>query len=181
MNTNRTKRTVVSALMLALGILLPFFTAGIPHFGRSLLPMHIPALLCGFICGWEHGLAVGFICPLLRYLLVGAPAIFPDAVVMAFELATYGFCAGVLYGALPKKLPYAYVSLLFSMLCGRLVWGLVKYRLAVMTSLSFGIEAFYAGAFANALPGIVLQIVLLPPLVALLNRFKLIYNYSSKK
>ena len=178
MKDYRLKRTVVSALMLALGIVLPFLTAGIPQFGRSLLPMHLPVLLCGFICGWEYGLGVGFICPLLRYLLFGAPVLFPDGVAMAFELATYGLCAGLLYGALPKKMPYAYVSLLFSMLAGRVVWGVVRYRIAVMTSLSFGMEAFLAGAFFHSIPGIVLQIVAIPPLVALLKKFKLNYNSS---
>ncbi len=174
----RLKRTVVSALMLALGITLPFLTAAIPQFGRALLPMHLPILLCGFICGWEHGLCVGFICPLLRYLLLGAPVLFPDGLAMSFELATYGFCAGLLYGALPKKLPYAYVSLVFSMLAGRVVWGVVSYRIAVMSTASFGMEAFLAGAFFNAVPGIILQIVAVPPLVVLLKRFRLNYNSS---
>ena len=179
MKSVRTKRTVISALMMALAMVLPMFLGSIPNIGRSLLPMHIPVLLCGFLCGWGHGMAVGFMAPFLRFLIFGAPTIFPDAVGMAFELATYGMCAGILYQALPKKLPYAYVALIFSMLAGRCVWGLVKYRLVLMSSnLSFGVDAFFAGAFFNAVPGIILQIVLIPPLVALLAKFKINYNYS---
>ncbi len=172
----RVKRLVVSSLLLALGILLPALTAGIPQVGKSLLPMHLPVLLCGFLCGWEHGLAVGLLCPLLRYLLFGAPVIFPDGVAMAFELASYGFCCGLLYRALPKKLHYTYLSLVLSMLVGRVVWGAVRYRLAVMNGNAFGMEAFLAGSFFQAIPGIVLQLVALPLLVDLLKRFKLNYN-----
>ncbi len=59
-----------------------------------LLPMHIPVLLCGLICGWKYGILVGFILPLLRHTIFGMPILFPTGIAMAFELATYGFVIG---------------------------------------------------------------------------------------
>ena len=84
------KKLVLSALFMAIGLILPFFTGQIPAIGKMLLPMHIPVLLCGLICGWQYGLGVGFVLPLLRSLLFNFPAMYPNAVSMAFELALYG-------------------------------------------------------------------------------------------
>ncbi|MFQ6976237.1 MAG: ECF transporter S component [Oscillibacter sp.] len=60
------RKLTYSALFLALAMVLPFLTGQIPEIGSMLCPMHLPALLCGFMCGWPWGLAVGFISPLLR-------------------------------------------------------------------------------------------------------------------
>jgi thiamine transporter ThiT len=90
MTKKTTKKMVLSALFIALGLVLPFFTGQIPQIGSRLLPMHIPILLCGFVCGAPFGLAAGFITPLLRSLIFGMPPMMPTAVAMAFELAAYG-------------------------------------------------------------------------------------------
>ncbi len=110
-----------SGLFLALCLLLPFLTGQIPQFGNMLLPMHLPVLLCGFICGWPYGLAVGFISPLLRSMLFGMPPMFPTAVAMAFELAVYGLLSGLFYKIFPENV-FIYVSLLLAMVGGRLIW-----------------------------------------------------------
>ena len=89
----RTRNLVLAALFLALALLLPFLTGQIPQIGKMISPMHIPAFLCGFVCGWPYALAVGFIAPLLRNLLFHMPPLFPTGVSMAFELATYGVVA----------------------------------------------------------------------------------------
>ena len=94
---------ILAAMFLALAYVLPFFTGQIPQVGAMLCPMHIPVLLCGFICGGPWGIAVGFIAPLLRSLTLGMPPMFPTAVCMAFELAAYGAVSGFLYKMLPKK------------------------------------------------------------------------------
>lgn len=87
MSSARNKRLVVSALMLALALVLPYFTGGIPAIGNLLLPMHLPVLLCGFLCGGPWGALVGFIAPLMRSVLTGGfPPMFPTALAMAFEL-----------------------------------------------------------------------------------------------
>ena len=165
-----TKNLTLSAMFLALALVLPFLTGQIPEIGSMLLPMHIPVLLCGFLCGWQWGLAVGFLAPLLRFLLFGMPPLFPTGVAMAFELLTYGALTGALYRLLPKKVPYLYVTLLAAMIAGRAVWGLVRFMIAGLTQTAFPFSAFFAGAVANAVPGIVLQIVLIPPLVLALRK-----------
>ena len=96
-------KMLLSAMFLSLGIVLPFFTSQIKEIGDTLLPMHLPVMLCGLFCGHWYGLAVGFITPLLRGLLFGMPPIYPSGIWMAFELATYGFVIGFLYLKLKKK------------------------------------------------------------------------------
>jgi len=163
-------KMVLAAMFLAMAFVLPFFTGQVPQIGSMLCPMHIPVLLCGFICGWPWGLAVGFVAPLFRSFVTGMPPMFPTAACMAFELATYGAMSGLLYKWLPKKAGYIYVSLLSSMVVGRLVWGLAMMICVGGKSGSFGVKAFLTGALTNAIPGIVLQIVLIPPVVLILER-----------
>lgn len=159
-----------AALFLALAMVLPFLTAQIPQIGAMLSPMHFPALLCGFLCGWPWGLAVGFLSPLLRSLLFGLPKLYPSAVAMAFECATYGAVAGIASRLLPRKLWATYLSLILAMIAGRVVWGTAQYVLLHLQGRVFTWELFVAGAFINAIPGIVLQIVAIPVLVTLLER-----------
>lgn len=157
-------------MFLALAFVLPFLTGQIPQIGAMLCPMHIPVLLCGFFCGGPWGLLVGFLAPLLRSVVLGMPPMFPKAICMAFELATYGFMAGILYQILPKKKLNVYVSLLGAMICGRLVWGLAMFTCMGLDIEKFGLAAFLAGAFTNAVPGIVIQLVLIPILVITLSK-----------
>lgn len=163
-------RMVLSAMLLALALVLPFITGQMQQTGNMLCPMHIPVLICGFFCGPWYGMAVGFIAPLLRFLLFGMPPIIPIGIAMSFELATYGFVSGFLYKLLPKKKPYVYVSLISAMLLGRIVWGVVRVILYGLGKSEFGWKAFVSGAFLNAVPGIILQIVLIPILVMALKK-----------
>ncbi|MBQ5414822.1 MAG: ECF transporter S component, partial [Firmicutes bacterium] len=137
MDSLRIKKMTYSALFLAIALVLPFITGQIPEIGAMLCPMHIPALLCGFMCGWPWGLAVGFIAPLLRSVIFGMPAMFPSAVGMAFELAVYGMMSGLLYRLLPKKKWAVYAALLIAMIAGRIVWGTVRMILAGAAGLKF--------------------------------------------
>ena len=163
---------VLAALFLAMAYVLPFFTGQIPQIGAMLCPMHIPVLLCGFICGWPWGLAVGVIAPLLRSATLGMPPMFPTAVCMAFEFATYGAVSGLMYKVLPKSKLSVYASLLIAMVTGRLVWGVAMFACLGLTGGSFGFKAFLASAVTNALPGIILQIVLVPAIVMVLEHIK---------
>ena len=172
----KNRRLAYSALFLALALVLPFLTGQIPTIGKALSPMHIPVMLCGFLCGPVWGLAVGLIAPILRSLLFGMPPLFPTATAMAFELAAYGLLSGLFYKLLPKKTPYLYLALILAMIGGRLVWGLAMTLLMGAAGKSFTLAAFWAGAFANAWPGIVLQLVLIPPVVAALKKAKLMLN-----
>ena len=159
------KNLTLSAMFLALAFVMPFLTGQIQQIGSMLCPMHIPVLLCGFFCGAPWGLSVGFLAPLLRSFILGMPQMFPAAFCMAFELATYGFVSGWLHNKLPKKKASVYLSLLCAMLFGRLVWGLTMFGCMGFNASKFGFAAFLAGAVTNAIPGIVLQIILIPILV----------------
>lgn len=173
---NSSKKLVLSGLFMALGFILPFFTGQIPSLGNKLLPMHVPILLCGFICGWRYGVAVGFIVPLFRSSLLHMPPMFPVAVAMAFELAAYGLIAGLLYETLLRKKSNIFVSLIAAMIGGRIVWGIVSYFLFMISGMNFGIEMFFAGAFINAIPGIIVQIIIIPLIIASLEKAGLIEN-----
>ncbi len=162
------RKLTYSALFLALAMVLPFLTGQIPEIGSMLCPMHIPALLCGFMCGWPWGLAVGFISPLLRSMS-GMPPIW-IAIPMAFEMATYGAIAGLLYRKLPKTGWRIYASLISAMVAGRLVWGLVKFLLAGLQGTEFSLALFLSGAVTTAIPGIILQLILIPILVVVMER-----------
>lgn len=167
---NEIKNLTLSAMFLALAFVMPFLTGQIPQIGSMLCPMHIPVLLCGFFCGAPWGLGVGFVAPLLRSFVLGMPYMFPTAFCMAFELAVYGFVAGFLHNKLPKKKVNVYVSLLSAMIMGRLVWGAVMFVCMGFDVSAFGFQAFLAGAVVNAVPGIVLQIVLVPIVVITLEK-----------
>lgn len=173
-NQNQSIRNLVlAALMLALAYILPNFTGNIPQIGSMLLPMHLPTILCGFLCGGPWGAAVGFIAPLMRSLILTMPPMYPTAVAMAFEMAAYGLVSGLLYRRLPKNLVGIYTALIGAMVCGRVVWGIVT-ALLLLNGEGFTLAAFIAGAFTNAIPGIILQLVAIPVVVLALQKAKLI-------
>ena len=170
MNKNLRKITL-SAVFLALGIVLPFLTGQIKEIGDTLLPMHIPVLLCGALCGWQYGLTVGIMLPFLRSFLFTMPPLYPNAVWMAAELGAYGLVIGVLYGKLKiKGIAKIYISLIIAMLSGRIVWAIAKTLLLFGTAKSFTLAAFITGGFVDALPGIILQLILVPILVKILDK-----------
>lgn len=176
MNSTQLRKLTYSALYMAIALILPFVTGQIPEIGAMLCPMHIPALLCGFMCGWPWGVAVGFISPLLRSVMFGMPAMFPSAIAMAFELAVYGGMAGLLYSRLPRKKWMIYAALLISMIAGRVVWGAVQALLAGLSGNSFTWTLFLTGAVINAIPGIIMQLALIPVLVVTMDKAGLMVN-----
>ena len=164
---------VLAAFFLALAYVMPFLTGQIPEVGSMLCPMHLPILLCGFVCGWPWGLIVGLVAPVFRSLLTGGfPPMFPTAVCMAFELATYGAIAGLMHKILPKKKISIYCSLVIAMLLGRLVWGVAMMICMGASGGTFTLAAFLAGAITNAIPGIIVQLILVPILVVLVEKSK---------
>lgn len=159
-------RLCFGALFLALGMVLPLLTSQIKEVGDSLLPMHSAVMLCGLVCGKGYGLVVGLVLPFLRSICFGMPPLYPNGVWMALELATYGFVTGFLYQRLPKnKLLSLYLSLVSAMVCGRVMWGLAKSILLGLGGKTFTFSMFIAGGLIDALPGIVLQLILIPVLV----------------
>lgn len=170
MKNTKLIKTVLAAFFLALAYVMPFLTGQIPEIGSMLCPMHIPVLLSGFLCGWHWGMAVGFIAPVFRSLTLGMPPLFPAAICMAFELAAYGLSSGLMHKYLPKKKPYIYLSLLTAMIAGRLVWGAAMFTALSINGGAFTFSAFLAGAVTNAVPGIIVQIIIIPVAVMILSK-----------
>lgn len=163
-----TRNLVLAGLFIALGYTLPSLIGHIPNIGNKLLPMHIPVLLAGFVLGGPTGFLVGFVVPLLKSVLTSMPPMFPYAVAMAFELASYGLMTGLLYRALPKKKINTLISLVGAMIVGRIVWGLVSFVLYGIQGSQFNMKIFLGGALINAIPGIIIQIILIPVLISAL-------------
>ena len=175
-NTKQTTQNfVLAAMFMALGLVLPFLTGQIQQIGNMLLPMHLPVLVCGLICGWQYGAVVGFVLPLLRFALFGMPPIYPMGVSMAFELAAYGFLVGWLYShSRWQCIISLYRCLIAAMVGGRLVWGAVRVLLSGVAGQAFTWEMFLSGALLTAVPGIILQLTLIPALMLALDRSGLV-------
>lgn len=181
MKREEIQKLSLAAMFLAIGLVLPFFTGQIQKIGNMLLPMHIPVFLCGFICGWKYGLLVGFITPLLRSMLFGMPVMFPSAISMSFELMTYGFVIGILYQHSKWHCIRAlYRCMILAMISGRLMWGVVMIILLGIGNNGFTMQAFLAGTIFNAIPGIVLQLVIVPVIMVVLNKTGLMSHPDKK-
>ena len=167
------KRSMITAVCVALTVVLPMAFHAVPNAGSVILPMHIPVLLCGLICGWPFGLACGLIGPLLSNLFTGMP---PMAALpaMLVELAVYGLMAGLLMSCVRTRKVYAdlYISLLVAMLAGRIVAGMA--RALIFAAGSYSMAAWTTSYFVTSFPGIAIQIVLLPSIVFALERARLI-------
>lgn len=169
-------------MFIALGWLLPLITGQIPQIGNMLCPMHIPVLIAGFVLGPWYGTMIGFILPLTRSFLFGMPPLYPIALGMMFELATYGFLAGFLYRLFQKifhipDLANVYVTLILAMLGGRGIWGITRAICGLFPNTTFTWAAFLSGAFITAWPGILIQIFLIPAILFCLARARLLENF----
>ena len=165
-----TYKLVFSAMFLAIGIILPFFTGQIPQIGNLFLPMHFTIFLCAFICGWQYGTTVGFILPLLRSFMFGAPILYPNAIAMSLELCIYGLVAGLIYHTVKHRNIFSvYLSMISAMICGRGVWGFAQFLLLGVKAEDFTLQMFTSAAFINAVPGILLQLILIPAIISVLN------------
>ena len=157
---HNTKKLVLSGLFLAIGLVLPFLTGQIPEIGNMISPMHFPVLLCGFICGAPYGALV--------------PPLYPVGLAMAFEMATYGLVSGLVYSRVQHNIKGIYLSLVPAMVVGRIVWGIAQVILMGLSGGSFTFQAFIAGALINAVPAIVLQLILIPLIIAALQKAKIL-------
>lgn len=171
---NTIRRLTAAALCLALCLVLPFLTGQIPQIGSALCPMHIPVLLAGFVCGPWWAAAVGAVAPLLRHALFGGMPPILTALAMTFELAAYGIVSGLLYGKLPKGIKNIYVALIAAMILGRVVWGIATVIIIGAAGGAFTWAAFVSGAVLNAIPGIAVQIILIPVIVIALRKANVI-------
>ena len=166
------KKLVLTAVCAALCVVVPIAFHSIPNAGSIFLPMHIPVLLCGMMCSWPFGLACGLIGPLLSSILTGMPlpAVLPG---MMVECAVYGCASGILMRYIRTGSRYAdlYLSLVPAMLLGRVISGIVK---ALILTPGLSLTAWATASFVTSLPGIAIQLVLIPALILGLERAKLI-------
>ncbi len=168
------KNMVLAAMFMAIGLVLPFLTGQIPQVGNMMLPMHLPVLLCGLICGWQYGGVVGFVLPLFRYSLFGAPPM-PMGIAMAFEMAAYGAVVGFLYARSRWQCVIAlYRCLIMAMIAGRIVWAAARMVMVGAANVPFTWEIFLSGALITAIPGIILQLIAIPAIMVALNRTGLV-------
>ena len=170
MKREKIEKLILSAIFLCIGFVFPMFTMQIKEIGDSLLPMHIPVMLCGLICGYKYGFFVGLILPFLRSLIFSMPPLYPNSIWMSAELCTYGLVIGLVYSLLKNKsIKSVYISLITAMITGRIVWGIFKTLLLGLNGKAFTISAFFIGGFADAALGIVLQLILIPLIMRILN------------
>lgn len=164
MKKNEVHNLILCALCITIGLILPFAGAHIPLMGQMFLPLHFPVFLCGLICGWRYGLFCGVILPLLRSVLFGMPPLYPIAVVMAFELGTYGFITGFIIQHSSRKFYWAYIALIIAMIGGRAIGGLSQWILMTIagTPKEFTWDIFVNSYFVIGLPGIVMQLIIIP-------------------
>ncbi len=162
------KKMTLTAVCMALCVVLPIAFHAIPNGGPVLLPMHIPVLLCGLICGWQYGFLCGILGPLLSSVLTGMPPA-PVLPAMMVECGMYGCTAGLMMGAVRSGSLYRdlYISLPVAMLVGRIFSGIAK---ALIFAPGTSLRAWMMASFVTALPGIVVQLVALPTLVVLLQK-----------
>jgi len=169
---NSIKNMTLTAVCIALCVVLPIAFHSIPDAGSVFLPMHIPVLICGMICGWPYGFICGLMGPLVSSALTGMPpiAILPA---MMLECGTYGMVSGIMLELVHTKSTYGdlYISLVTAMLAGRVMSGIAK-ALIFMPGMSM--TAWITASFITALPGILIQLVFLPSVVLTLMKAKII-------
>ncbi len=171
MRNKHLRKLVLSAMFLAIGMVLPSLTMQIKEIGDTLLPMHLPVMLCGLICGPWYGFGIGFMLPFLRSVTFGMPPLYPNAVWMALELAAYGCVIGLVYLLFKKKNTLAvYVSLITAMIAGRVVWGIAKAVLMGLGGKPFTFLMFITGGFVDAFLGIIIQLVLIPVIMKIVDK-----------
>lgn len=165
---NNVKRLIIAGLLLAIGIIVPmiFHTTGIP--GTIFLPMHISVLIGGFLLPPYLALLLGMLTPILNSLIVGMPPLFPMAIIMVFELGIYGLVTSILYRKL--KLP-SVVALIVSMVAGRIMAGIVVFILAAFFAIKMDPMTFIIGGVTTGIPGIIIQLILIPSLIYSIVRY----------
>ena len=173
------KNLTMAAVCVALCVVLPIAFHSIPDAGTVFLPMHIPVLICGMICGWPYGLLCGLMGPLVSSALTGMPpiAILPA---MMVECGTYGMVSGLMLNFLHTKNTYAdlYIAQIMAMLAGRVVSGIAK---ALIFAPGMALSAWVTASFITALPGILIQLIFLPSVVCTLMKAGIIPQRYAKK
>ena len=156
-------KSIITALCVALCVVLPMALHAIPKGGVLFSPMHLPVLLCGLVCGAPSGLICGILGPFVSSMLTGMPA-FGYMPIMMIELGLYGLISGLVMQSLRsgKLVIDLYAALIIAMLGGRVITGIL--RALIFAGGSYSWSAGATGYFVSCLPGIIIQLILLPTL-----------------
>lgn len=163
----KTRKIVISGLLISIGVLLPIVFHSMSMGGQVFLPMHIPVLIAGMLLGPLYGGVVGVITPILSSFFTGMPPTFPMLPIMIFELGTYGLTSGYFSKVFPKKI---YMSLVAAMFDGRISAGLVVFVLSRFFGANIKPLIFLKGAIITGLPGMLIQLIVIPPIVIALKK-----------
>lgn len=177
---------VITAMLLGIGMLVPYLTGRVPEIGKFFSPIHIPVLICALTCGWKWAAGLGIALPLVNSAVSLMPR-FPDrAVPMVFELMAYGLAAGLIYAAFLRRRgrenhwPWLVISLFIAMVLGRLAGGAAKgilFTFILPDQASYTVSAFFAmllaDYFVGTAVGAAIHLILIPPVVLALERAKL--------
>ncbi len=171
---SHTKKTVFSAIMVSVGILLPLVFHAIPNAGAIFAPMHLPVLVAGFICGPLYGILVGLICPLLSFIMTGMPnaAYLPN---MMVELFFYGGCTGLFFRLIKTRFLVLdiFLSLIVSLLIGRIMGGFVAYMLFLGGRRdSYSWTIFFTTYFVTCWPALIIQLATVPTVVGIARKVR---------
>ena len=166
-------RSIITALCVALCVVLPMALHAVPKGGVLFSPMHLPVLLCGLVCGAPFGLICGILGPFVSSMLTSMPA-FGYMPIMMIELGLYGLISGLVMQFLRsgKLVVDLYAALIIAMLGGRVITGIL--RALIFAGGSYSWSAWATGYFVSCLPGIIIQLILLPTIYAALERARLL-------
>lgn len=169
-----TKKLCVGAICAAFCCVLPPLFHAVA-LGSALSPLHLPVLLCGMLCGWNYGLLCGIVGPVLSCLISGMPS-FPMLITMIPELCVYGVLCGLLMNRIRTRRMIAdlYLSLIPAMLAGRVVGGIVTALVYSSDARHYSLALWAGSYFVATLPGAIVQLILLPCIVLVLAKAKLI-------
>lgn len=171
-NNSSVRNLVIAALLLAIGLVLPYV---VHMFGQEagmiLDPMDLPVLLCGLLLGWRYGLGLGIILPLLSGVITGMPPIFPVAIAMAVQLGIFGLITGLL-----RKKVNAFINVFIAEIIGGVVYSVVMAVLIGIAHSHFGITGPLVGTFVTGLPGIIVEIIIVPIIAGILKRAGMKYE-----
>ena len=180
---SNTRKLIATAMLIALCVVLPIGFHSIPRAGSILLPMHIPVLLAGLICGWKFGLITGMVGPILSTMMTGMPPTMLIAASMSIELGVYGLVAGLVVKFVHTKRASVdlYIALVVAMLVGRVAGGLAQvffffggeFNLQFWTT-NYTWAMWTTSYFVTSLPGIVIQLAFVPSVVMALERERII-------
>jgi hypothetical protein len=151
-----------AGLMGAAALLLPALFH-LLHLGHVFMPMYLPLVALGFLVGARAASATALVVPLLSGVITGMPPFHPPtAPFMAAELAVM---AGLVSWGSRRWPGRVLVVLVPVLLLGRVLQAGAGYVVGLVLELPAGFMS--AWAVAKGWPGLVLMVVVIPPLVRL--------------